>query len=376
MNPNEPESRPLASRERPGVVSFRELTGGLAWPLLGKSLGQSVRLMHLCIGTLMAAIIFGGAWLLDRVWIEAVQGWFGQEDWGSPFAMFSAFWPTGGQADFSLRLLLFREALASSGWISGVVLVFALAVLSLALGAIARSTALGLSSGQSIGMRASLKFAISRAQRLVVAVLVPCILIGAMLVLIMLLRFLLFTLGFTQPIGATLFVVPLILGVAAATVLVLFTAGHGMLAPAVAVENTDGVDALQRSWGYLIARPIRFAFYLAVAGVILAGAYWLFQMVCRVGIDLSMLALPTDSAESRIGEEGYAAGAIDFWLQMLWLIFIGWVISFYGSASTMVYLLMRLACDEQDVTVVWVPAKMQPKTTLDVPAEPEPDLEL
>jgi len=335
-----------------------------------------VRLAHLCLGTLVAAVVFGGAWLLDRAWIEVVQGWLGQSDWASPFEMFSAFWPTGGQAEFPLRVLLFREAISASGWTPGLVLVLALVILSVGLGAIARSTAIGLSSGQSIGLRASLKFAFSCGQRLAVAVVVPCALIFALVVLIVLVRFVLFAIGFMQPIGATLFIIPLLLGLAAAIVLVLFSAGHGMLAPAVGVENTDGVDAVQRSWGYIIARPIRFAFYFAVAAVVLGVAYWVFQMVCRVGIDLSMLALPRDSSESRFGEPGYATGAIDFWLQMLWLIFIGWVISFYGCASTIVYLLMRLACDEQDVTVVWLASTKQPSVTLDAPVEPEADLEL
>ena len=378
MNPIEPESRPPVSRERVGVVSFRELTGGLAWPLLGRSLGQSVRLVNLSIGVLFSAIVFGGAWLLDRVWVEVVQGWFGMEDWGSPFAMFSAFWPTGGRADLSLRLLGSQYAFESSGWVSGVAAVLALVILSFGLGAIARSTALALSSGRSMGVREAIGFALSRAQRLAVAVLVPSVLIGAVLLLITLVRLLLFSLDYLQPIGATLFVIPLVLGVAGAMLLALSVAGHGMLAPAVVVEHTDGIDAVQRSWGYLVARPIRFVFYAAVGLVILVGAYWLFQTICRVGIDLSSRAVPASVQEELLAEPGYAARAIAFWVQVLWLVFIGWVISFYGCASTIVYLLMRLACDEQDVTVLWHPARSEVRVSSveQVQPEPEPDLEL
>jgi hypothetical protein len=61
---------------------------------------------------------------------------------------------------------------------------------------------------------------------------------------------------------------------------------------------------------------------------------------------------------------------------VLWLLFIGWLISFYGCASTIVYLLMRLACDEQDVSVIWMPRVTSAHAAAAAPDETVATLEL
>jgi len=375
MSQTESNKRPSNSRERIGVVSFRELTGGLAWPLLGRSLGQSVRLVHLVIGICSAIAVFGGGWLFDQLWRLAVQGWFGQEDWVSPLAILRVFWPTGGRATLDDRLFAAQITLMESGWLTGLVAVLALLLLSVGLGAIARSTALTLGSGRTVSVREAMAFALSRVRLLTVAVLVPAFLIVVLLFLAMLFRWVFFSADFMQPIGATLFFVPLLIGFAAAVLLLVSLAGHSMFAPAVVVENTDGIDAVQRSWGYIVARPIRFAFYAGVALLVFAGAYWLFQLACRWGIDLGMVAVPQEVQQEMIRDSSYASDAIGFWVQVLWLLFIGWVISFYGCASTIVYLLMRLACDEQDVSVIWMPRESSAQAVTAASAEPVATLE-
>mgnify|MGYP006287833353 FL=1 len=124
-----------------------------------------------------------------------------------------------------------------------------------------------------------------------------------------------------------------------------------MMPGALAVEATDGTDALQRSLSYITSRTVRFSVYLALAGVVLAVSYAVVQELVRVAIGL---------AGGVSGADGVPAGSVRAWLvegwvQTVWLVFIGWVIGYLMSVGTILYLVMRRVVDGHDVREVWVP---------------------
>lgn len=376
MPPTESDPRIPAHRERLGALTFHELTAGLAWPLLTRALGQSVRASHLLIGFMISLVVFGGGWLLDRAWVKLFLDGRETEGMVSPFASLGAIWPTGGARQLESRLQATLGFGGAAGWTSIFALLLFLPVMAIGLGAIGRSTALDIASKRSMSTMDAVRFALARARALIVSALAPVLIVAALIGLIYLVRLAFFEIGFMRPIGATLFVVPLLIGLFAAMLGALIVFGHGMLAPAVVIENTDGVDAIQRSWGYLVSRPIRFALYLLVIVVVLFFAYGVVQEVFRAGIGFAHRSLPAEMREKMRFEGGYSASSITFWVQMIWLVFIGWVVSFYGCASTIVYLLMRLACDEQDVTFIWLRSDVQtPVVPVAEPSEVAKDLE-
>jgi hypothetical protein len=328
----------------------------MVWPLIARGLGQSLRLTHLAIGSACALVIFGGAWVLNGLWMSLNRSDAGPVRGapdGSPFSPLGVFWPTGGPMPLDRRVDQLRFALADQGWMAVVVLAASILIASLFLGAIARSTALDLAKGRSAGVAASCRFALQRAPTLLFAVTVPMLLIALLLFGIRAFGFALFSTDIARPVGGVLYIVPLLLGLGVALLGLFFAAGHCMLAPASMVEDSDGLDAIQRAASYLVGRPIRFVFYIAVAGVLVYVAYFVLQTVVRLAIDVASGALPRPTERQ---EPSFTTDAIAFWIQMLWLIFIGWVISFYGAASTIIYLLMRSSCDGEDVSVVAMPS--------------------
>jgi hypothetical protein len=338
-----PTTSPASDIDREtGLVA--RVASELHLPLLGKGVLQSFRLTHLMLGFLAALVVFGGGWLLDRTWI----GIFDTDE--SPFGVLGAFWPTGGPELLESRLGQFQR-IADSHEV-GASLVVALAILIAApfLGAIARSMAMDVCRNERAGLMASAKFAIRRTLALVGAPAIPLVTLAITSALIALFGLVLLSAGFTQPIGGVLFVLPLLIGLAGALIGVVFVCSHCMLAPATAVDGADAIDAIQRGAGYVLARPIRFVIYVIVLAMLLGYAYGIVQTVFRVAIDAAEGALPDSGLDPADAE--FTAGAVTFWVQILWLVFIGWVISFYGTASTVLYLIMREACDGQDVSVV------------------------
>ncbi len=122
-------------------------------------------------------------------------------------------------------------------------------------------------------------------------------------------------------------------------VLALYGACSLLLAPSVACERSDSVDAIQRCAAYTLARPIRILVYASVAAAvgILAHAVLSFIVGGAVSIThaLTSAADPIDQTA--------------MWVQFTGVLIDGYVLSLVMSSSTVIYLLIRRVCDEQDV---------------------------
>lgn len=341
MNTVPSRPAPAADGDPPLVA---RLADELRLTLIGRAVLQSFRPVHLLLGSLAALVVFGGGWMLHRLWAAV----FDSDE--TPFGVLGVFWPTGGAQVFESRLAQFERIAASQRVGAAFVIAITILVTAPFLGAIARSAASSLCAVYPIGPGASLGHARRRLLALVGAPGIPLVLVGLVLGLISLFGLALFSAGFTRPIGGVLFVVPLLLGVAGALIGGVFVASHGMLAPATAIDDADAVDAIQRSAGYVLSRPIRFVLYAIVFSLLLSYAYAFVQTVCRVAIGAASNAVADANTDEPNAD--FTLAAVAFWVQMLWLVFIGWVISFYATASTALYLIMREACDGQDVSVI------------------------
>ena len=158
-------------------------------------------------------------------------------------------------------------------------------------------------------------------------------------------------------------------------VYVSFMLGQSMLAPAVAVEGTDSVDAIQRIYAYLLGRPGRALIYLslaAVQGLIAIGlAAWVLNGAADLTASMAGSFLPGERSRALFepGQQSSAGGAIvAFWQLFVSLILSGVLVSWHATAGTLVYLLLRRVCDEQDLREVWMPGVIPGTRASETPA--------
>jgi hypothetical protein len=340
---------------RRGAVTVDELTADLVWPHLLRAIGYSAAPSRIALGTLAALWVFGGGALIDWLWREAT-------DRPSAFSMLRPIWPTGGPADLIDRLS--GVAVASGGAFGPrqyiLVALWCLPVLGAVGVAIARPVALDFCASRSLGFGRSLSFAFRRWRSVLVFTLAPLLPVAVIVLLLWLAGLALFTTGVLSVVGGLLYGLAVLLGVAAAVVLLVYAVSFPMLPAGLAVESTDGIDAVQRGFSYVLNRTVRFVVYTALLAAVLFVAYAVVQFVLRTGWGLTADATGSiDRITARMIENDakdtpFSFRVLGFWAQTMWLIFIGWVISYVFAAGTMQYLALRRANDEQDVREVWL----------------------
>ncbi len=139
-----------------------------------------------------------------------------------------------------------------------------------------------------------------------------------------------------------------------------------MLVPALMCEGTDAYDAVQRSYAYIIARPLRLLVHAAILLVLGAVSIGLFSGFAAGADALATSAaarLTSDAGvEVLIGAEDLDAtqpmahGIITAWRALRDLTVSGFAFSYFFAAGTVLYLVARRICDGQGITEVWDPA--------------------
>ena len=88
-------------------------------------------------------------------------------------------------------------------------------------------------------------------------------------------------------IGGLLYGASLLLGFLVSMIAVGYAACFPMLIPGVIVENCGGGESVQRSYSYVLTRPIRFAGYLFVVIVALVFGFLVVRLVTNLTLDLT-----------------------------------------------------------------------------------------
>jgi hypothetical protein len=149
-----------------------------------------------------------------------------------------------------------------------------------------------------------------------------------------------------------------------------YAACFPMLIPAIIVENCGGGEAVQRSFSYVLNRAIQFSGYLFVLIISLVLGFVVVRLVTNLTLDLTANLVGSWTFNSSLHSAGSLRDAVvplvtiawyestagwlvNMWESVLHNMMIGWVFSGFFSTSTMLYLLMRRACDEQDTRDIW-----------------------
>lgn len=160
--------------------------------------------------------------------------------------------------------------------------------------------------------------------------------------------------------------------------------GSGLMYPTIAVEGSDSFDAISRSFSYLYARPWKLAFYAAVAllygsicfifvrffiYVLLrvterATGAWAYARETASGVSPFSVMLPPQRGTQFLSYwpnffdlgPGQSIGALFIWLWVSLVVGMlgAFAISFYFSAGTIIYMLLRNDVDATELDDVYI----------------------
>ena len=271
-------------------------------------------------------------------------------------------------------------------WVYALVyLLIALAVWALFGGAIHRIAALHAARGEKISLVQGLRFSLGKFLSYFTAPLIPLSIIFGLGLLFLSLGG--FALGnfLGGLVMAILFILALIMGFAIAFLVIGLVTGAGLMYPTIAVEGSDSFDAISRSFSYVFARPWRTCLYAFVA-LIYGGLCYLFLRVfvfvalktthwfVKIGVfgNGASLAENADrmdklwqaptffslhaplSWSAMSGGEALAAFIIAIWVNLIIVMLLAYLVTYFASAATTVYCLLRQKVDATDLDDVYI----------------------
>jgi len=297
-----------------------------------------------------------GVWLADWFWTEfrrhplgpMVTAW----QWlSAPFVGIFQMETTWRQA---VALLLF------GAW--------AVAVWALFGGVIARIAALHLTREQTLSPQEAFTGSLASWPAIAGGPLVV-LLLAALFALPLALLGLLIRLDMLALVVGLLWVVVLLGGIALAFILLAFWFGWPLMWATIGVERTDAFDAASRTGAYVYQKPLHLLFGILVASLLgvvgqlivsgfasasIALADW--AVSWGAGIERTLLLATPAAADAGpellTGVGATAAGLIQTWNGLLRLLAVSYSVGFLFSASTGIYLLMRLYVDSTEMNEV------------------------
>jgi hypothetical protein len=274
-----------------------------------------------------------------------------------------------------------------------------LAVISICGGAICRIAALQFARGEKPGLTEALRFSTKRFTSFFTVPLAPLCIIAFIGIFI----FLLGLIGNIPRIGELImgiFMFLILMTGGLITVFLIGTiAGFNLMFPAVACDGSDCFDVISRSFSYVYAKPWRMSFYTAVAAVYGTICYmfvrffaFLLLLVTHRLLQFGILGDNSKLTAIWAGPNfwnllGQASSTTTNWTQSLAAflvhlcllavigLVVSFVISFYFSANTIIYALMRNRVDNTALDDVYTPTDEGETGTAVNPEEAQPETE-
>jgi hypothetical protein len=279
-------------------------------------------------------------------------------------------------------------------------LAITLAVISLVGGGLCRIAALQFARNEKPGITEALRFS---AKRFLSFFTVPLTPVG-IIIFIGLFVFLLGLIGNIPRAGELIigiFMLPaLIAGALIAIVLTGTVAGFNLMFPAIVYDGSDCFDAISRSFSYVYSKPWRMSFYTAIAVVYGAICYtfvrfftflllWVTRWFLQIGVWVNNSSNKVNKLAaiwpepSFMGLRGspplatlnWSESLAIFLVYLVLLVVVGllvsFVISFYFSANTIIYALMRNRVDNTALEDIYTPASEAKTESTATEFEPE-----
>jgi hypothetical protein len=252
-------------------------------------------------------------------------------------------------------------------------------------GAIARIAAVHVARDEKISLSAALRFSTGKFLSFIFAPIIPLLIVLVVGLVVMLGGLV----GNVPWIGPILVGLLFFLAIAAGFVMTLVLLGTGggfnLMYPTIAVEGSDSFDAISRSFSYVYARPWRMLFY-TLAAVLYGALCYVFVRFfigimlilthhfvgagmfvnvdgSRVPLDLWNTMWPAPETHGftydvdwlTLGPaQSLAAFLVSFWVYLTVGMLGAFAISFYFSANTIIYYLMRREVDATELDDVYL----------------------
>jgi hypothetical protein len=274
-----------------------------------------------------------------------------------------------------------------------ILVVIKLAVISIAGGAICRIAALQFAQGEKPGPTEALRFSTSKFLSFFTAPLLPVAFIAVAGLCVLLLAVIGNIPFFGDVVMALFMFLALFAGVAIAALVIGAVGGFNLMFPAVAYDGSDCFDAMSRSFNYVYSRPWRMLFYSTVATVYGAICYvfvrffaFLLMLATYVFLDIGIAGqadassklsriwspptylelLGTNTQATANWAEWFSAHVVYLLLLVVIGLVVAFIFSFYFSANTIIYALIRNRADKTALDDVYTQPEGEP-----VAAEPD-----
>jgi len=230
--------------------------------------------------------------------------------------------------------------------------------------AISRIAAVQLAAGEHIGLWPAMRYACSKWKAYFSAPLLPVI--G---VLIATVPLCLLGLAVRSDIGALLMGIiwPLFLlaGLLMTVLLLGLLFGWPLMWSTISCEGSDSFDALSRSYAYVYQKPLHYLFYIIVATLFGALGWLLVSNFAAGVVSMTYWAVAWGCGNDRIAELATGADSLGtlgsagssvilFWTGCVKLLAVGFLYSYFWTASTAIYLLLRRDTDATEMDEVYL----------------------
>jgi hypothetical protein len=366
---------PTPTLKTKGLTTFDDLTQDLVWPRLLRAglLAFHPARMAICLfGALAMLVLHWGAFELevalgiatgDAAGADSGAALSGVVPWEVGVSVVDAF--VRAPVEYVGRHPL--QALLATP--------ISLALLLVLAAATSRSAATEFATSRAEPMRAAVRFGSSRTASLLGAILGPVVLVWLIAVLLAACGFVLFRWPVLNIVGGLFYGVSLAFGAIAVFLMFAYTLGAPMLVPAICCDGADTLDAVQRAYSYVLAKPLRLLVYaaiLVVQGAVLVSVVIAFCLAVTYftsnmsgawagerGADtLRTFGNPTlfqGAPAPGAGSFGAAGFLVRVWTVIPAALPMGFMLSYAACAATMLYLGMRRVCDGQDMHELWSP---------------------
>ena len=242
---------------------------------------------------------------------------------------------------------------------------WALAVWAFFGGAVCRTAAVELANGERVGWGPMLRHACSKWWDYFLAPILP--LVGVLLLTVACLFVGLILLRFDVGVlvAACGWPLMLIAGLLMALLLLGLLFGWPLMWATISAEGTDKFDALSRCYAYVFQRPLHYLFYAIVATGIGILGWLLVSNFAAAVVYFTYWAASWGSGAERmasiinpggdLGTLGAAGRAlIHFWSACVKILAVGFLYSYFWTAATAIYFLLRRDVDATEMDEVFL----------------------
>lgn len=278
----------------------------------------------------------------------------------------------GGTSEGGMLGALINMVVAEPAWLwsnhPGFFVLFVSYILVIKMifgGAIARLAATQACANTTVGLFETARFTWPRAVWFVVSPLIPLLIAGVIWLVLAVAGWVLFNVPGLNVVGGLLFWLMLFAGFVAACCLIFAALSVGMLPSALAVEGTDAFDVVSRVFTFLLYRPMRYLILSAVmlvygaltyliVGLIVFLTLWFTRSATGVWVSDFGKLLPVAELGQPLGHldtaglsstEKTASWLIRVWSALLFGVSIAYAASYFFTAQTWLYLLLRREVD-------------------------------